>query len=271
MKNLASLALILAAATLLAACATKPEGELNGTIGSLYNDGMDKLADKRYPDAIHNFEELERQYPYSGWATRGQILTAYAQLLNGDYDDSIVTIERFIKMHPGHADLAYMFYLKGLNHYYQMTDVNRDQSATQDALDAFHEVVDRFPQSQYAQDAKLKITLCNDHIAGKEMNVGRYYQSQKMHLAAINRFRNVVQNYQTTSQTPEALYRLVESYLALGITDEAVRSAAILGYNYPASDWYTQAYELLTDRKLAPAGQKQGWAKKLAKGFSDLF
>ncbi len=259
-------------ASLLAGCASeKLQGELTGTVGSLYNDGMDNLQNKRYPQAVHNFEELERQYPYSGWATRGQIMTAYSQLMNEDHDESLATIERFIKMHPGHKDLAYMYYLAGLNHYYQMNDVNRDQSETQLALDAFNEVVNRFPQSPYARDAKLKITLCQDHLAGKEMTVGRYYQKQRLHLAAINRFRNVIQNYQTSSQTPEALYRLTESYLSLGVNDEAVRAASILGYNYPGSKWYAQAYDLLTARKLAPTGQKEGWAKRLATGIEDLF
>lgn len=270
-QNLSLLAVI-AATALLAACASdKPEGELNGTVGTLYNDGMDNIQNKKYPAAVHDFEELDRQYPYSGWATRGQVMTAYAQMLNEDYDESGATIERFVKMHPGHQSLPYMYYLAGLNHYYQMTDVNRDQSETQQAMDAFNEVVNRFPQSPYARDAKLKITLCTDHLAGKEMTIGRYYQGQKMHLAAINRFRNVVQNYQTSSQTPEALYRLTESYLSLGVTDEAVRAASILGYNYPGSKWYSQAYDLLTARKLAPEGQKEDWAKKLAKGFKDLF
>lgn len=263
----------LLAATLLTACAStkEAEGELNGTVGSLYNDGMDNLQKKKYPAAIHNFEELDRQYPYSGWATRGQVMTAYAQLLNEEYDDSISTIERFVKMHPGHKDLAYMYYLAGLNHYYQMTDVNRDQSETQKALDAFNEVINRFPESPYARDARLKITLCNDHLAGKEMTIGRYYQGQRMYLPAINRFRNVVQNYQTSSQTPEALYRLTETYLSLGVTDEALRAASILGYNYPGSEWYSSAYDLLTARKLAPEGQKTDWAQKLARGFQDLF
>ncbi|RYG60166.1 MAG: outer membrane protein assembly factor BamD [Alphaproteobacteria bacterium] len=271
MKNKIILVPVLMAAVLAGCASGKPEGELTGTVGSLYNDGMDDIQGKRYPKAVHNFEELERQYPYSGWATRGQIMTAYAQLMNEDYDESLATIERFIKMHPGHQHLAYMYYLAGLNHYYQMTDVNRDQSQTQLALDAFNEVVNRFPQSPYARDAKLKITLCADHLAGKEMTVGRYYQKQRLHLAAINRFRNVVQNYQTSSQTPEALYRLTESYVSLGVDDEAVRAASILGHNYPGSKWYAEAYDLLTTRKLAPAGQKESWAKRISEGFEDLF
>lgn len=273
MKNNIILAVALLAAAVAASCAaTKPEGELTGTIGKLYNDGMDDIAQKKYLDAVHNFDELDRQYPYSGWAARGQVMSAYAQLLNQDYDESLAVIERFIKMHPGSPDLAYMYYLKGLNHYYQMTDVNRDQGATQEALAAFQEVVTRFPQSIYARDAQLKITLCLDHLAGKEMAVGRYYLGQKQYLPAINRFRAVILNYQTSTQTPEALFRLVEAYLALGVNDEAVRAASILGYNYPSSDWYKQAYDLLTKQKLAPAGQtRESFARQFARGIKDLF
>jgi len=266
------LLLVVLAGTLLGACAAKHiEGDLTGTVGSLYNEGMDNMAKGRYPQAIHDFQELGRQYPYSGWATRGDIMTAYAQLKNEQYDESLVTIDRFIKMHPGYQNLDYMYYLKGLNYYYQMTDVGRDQSNTEMAMDAFQEVVSRYPQSIYARDAKLKITLCRDHLAGKEMNVGRYYEQQKQYLSAINRFRTVVTKYQTTSQTPEALYRLTETYIAIGVTDEAVRAAAILGYNYPSSPWYAKAYALLTKKKLAPAGKMQSWPTRISHGFKDLF
>ncbi|MBI1309312.1 MAG: outer membrane protein assembly factor BamD [Proteobacteria bacterium] len=268
-KNKIALALL---PLLLAACGTaKEEGDLTGTVSSLYNDGLTQVQGKKYAKAVHTFDELERQYPYSGWATRGQILSAYAQMQNGDYEESIVTIDRFIKMHPGHPNLDYMYYLKGLNHFERLKDVARDQGQTHDALDAFQEVVNRFPDSIYARDSRLKITLCIDHLAGKEMVVGRYYEGQKQYLSAINRFRAVVKDYQTSTQTPEALYRMTESYLALGVTDEATRAAAILGYNYPGSDWYKKAYHLLTQAHLAPAGQEQSWAKKLAKGFKDLF
>lgn len=273
MKNNITLAFALLVAVLAASCAAqKPEGELTGSIGKLYNDGMDNISKRRYQQAVHTFEELERQYPYSGWATRGQVMSAYAQLLNQNYDDSLLIIDRFNKMHPASPDLAYMYYLRGLNYYYQMTDVNRDQGATEKALEAFNEVITRFPQSTYAQDARLKITLCLDHLAGKEMAVGRYYQAQKQYLPAINRFRAVILNFQTSSQTPEALFRLVESYLALGVNDEAVRAASILGYNYPASDWYKRAYDLLTKQKLAPEGQtREGFAKQFTRGIKDLF
>lgn len=262
----------LLAVVILAACASaKEEGELNGTVGSLYNDGLDQINNGKYESAIHSFSELDRQYPYSGWATRGQILTAYAQLLKSDHEESIDTIDRFIKMHPGHPDLAYMYYLRGLNSYYQISDVNRDQGYTQKAREAFTEVVNRFPDSIYSRDARLKLTLCEDHLAGKEMTVGRFYMANQQYLAAINRFREVIKNYQTSTQTPEALYRLTEAYLALGVNDEATRAASILGYNYPASPWYKRAYALLTDRQLAPVGQEESWAKKIGRGFKDLF
>lgn len=271
-KNIAfSLAVVVFAGVLASCASNKAEGDLNGTVGSLYNDGLDAIQHKKYAQAVHAFAELERQYPYSGWATRGQVLTAYAQLMNGDNEESIITIDRFIRMHPGHKDLAYMYYLKGLNSYYRMTDVNRDQGATRTALEAFQEVANRFPQSEYARDARLKVTLCLDHLAGKEMAVGRFYQSQRQYLPAINRFRAVVKEYQTSSQTPEALYRMTESYMALGVTDEAQRAASILGYNYPSSEWYKKAYSLLTEKKLAPVGEEKSWAQKIGRGFSDLF
>lgn len=271
-NTILSLLVAIVLAGSMASCASqKSEGDLTGSVGSLYNDGLDQLQAKKYAKAVHTFAELERQYPYSGWATRGQVLTAYAQMMNGDNEESLVTIERFIRMHPGHQDLDYMYYLKGLNSYYRMTDVNRDQGSTRTALEAFQEVVNRFPQSEYARDAKLKLTLCLDHLAGKEMAVGRFYQSQQRWLPAINRFRVVVKEYQTSSQTPEALYRLTESYLALGVNDEATRAASILGYNYPSSDWYKKAYALLTEKKLAPAGQEKSWAQKIGRGFADLF
>jgi outer membrane protein assembly factor BamD len=271
MKNIWQVVLGMAVAWGLTACAVQPKEELTGTVGSLYNEGMDAIQNHKYPKAVHAFEELDRQYPYSGWAVRGQIMTAYAQLMNGDTDESIVTIERFIKLHPGHKDLAYLYYLKGLNHYYNMNDVYRDQSETQNAMDAFKEVATRYPDSLYAADSKLKMTLCLDHLAGKDMNVGRYYIQQKQYLAAINRFKGVVKDYQTSTQTPEALYRLTEAYMALGVTDEAQRSAAILGYNYPNSKWYERAYNLLTKAQLAPAGEQESWAKRLSRGFDDLF
>lgn len=260
-------------ALLLGGCATaKPEGELTGTVGQLYNDAMDNLDKGRYDQAVHGFTELDRQYPYSAWATKAQLNIAYANYLGKNYTDAEVAAERFIKLHPGHKDAAYALYLIGLSHYAQMSDVNRDQAATGMALSAFEELVRRYPESEYARDAQQKIVLCLDHLAGKEMNVGRYYMEQKQYLAAINRFKVVVNEFDTTSQVPEALYRLTEAYLALGVEDEAKRSAAILGYNYSGSDWYGKAYDLLTGRQLVPAGEaeRKSWTASFVKGLKDI-
>jgi outer membrane protein assembly factor BamD len=262
---------LLLAVVLVGCASTKPEGELTGTIGSLYNDGMDALQQGRYQAAVHHFSELERQYPYSGWATRAQIMEAYTQFKAGNHEESNQVLERFIKQNPGHPDLGYAYYLQGLNHYYRLTDVMRDQTQTRAARDAFQEVVNRFPQSKYAQDAKLKLTLTEDHLAGREMVVGRFYQQQQQYLAAMNRFKTVVKEYQTTAQAPEALYRLIECYLALGVADEAQRAGAILGYNYASSDWYAKGYDLLTGNHLAPQGQRTTWAQQLKRGLEDLF
>ncbi|MFZ2587349.1 MAG: outer membrane protein assembly factor BamD [Alphaproteobacteria bacterium] len=271
MKTKTLLPILLSSCILFSACASKPEGELSGTVAELYNKGMAEMKVGKHKDAVHTFDELNRQYPYSGWATRAEMMTAYAQLQNEDFDEAIVTANHFIKYHPGHKDLAYVYYLKGLANYNRIRDVMRDQGYTREALAAFEEVANRFPESLYARDAKLKITLCKDHLAGKEMQVGRYYQAQKQYLAAINRFQEVVKLYQTSSQTPEALYRLTESYLALGLTDEAQRAAAILGHNYGSNEWYSKAYGLLTAQNLAPVGKEKSWYSQMYKGVKALF
>jgi outer membrane protein assembly factor BamD len=271
MKNKMMRYIMVASTAWLTACATAPTGDLTGTVGSLYNDGMDALQAGQYSTAVHNFEELQRQFPYSGWASRSEVMAAYAYVQDEKYDEALVALDRFTRTHPGNPLLPYAFYLKGLVYFNQMSDVNRDQSATQEALAAFNEVVNRFPESDYARSAKFKITLCTDHLAGKDMVVGRFYQNEGQFLPAINRFKYVVENYQTSSQTPEALYRLTESYLALGVTDEATRAAAILGHNFPGSSWYSKAYELLTAQNLAPAGQEKSWASQIGKGLKKLF
>ena len=263
--------LLLVAALVLSACTVVEKQEIIGKVDTLYNRGMDQLEQKKWHDAVNTFEELERQHPYSEWATRAQMMTAYAQFRAEDYDETVVTADRFIRLHPGHKDLPYMYYLKGMSHYYRISDVRRDQGSTRDALNAFEELVQRFPDSKYAQDAQLKITLCKDHLAGQEMMVGRFYQGQKKYEAAINRYQNVVKEFSRTPQSQEALFRITECYVALGVTDEAQRSAAILGYNYPKSEWYAKAYELLTEKKLAPVGQKDSWFTKVKAGIKDLF
>ena len=215
-------------------------------VEELYNQAMDKFIDDNYRGAATDFDEVDRQHPYSVWATKAQLMSAYSLYQSNKYDEALVALDRFIQLHPGNRDAAYAYYLKALCYYIQITDVGRDQKMTEQALKALDEVVRRFPESKYARDARLKIDLTRDHLAGKEMTIGRYYERQGNYLAAINRFRRVVDGYQTTTHIPEALHRLTECYLALGIVDEARSSAAVLGHNYPGSEWYQDSYALLT-------------------------
>jgi len=181
-------------------------------VEQLYNEGMDHLSAEEYQDAAKSFDEVDRQHPYSVWATKAQLMAAFAQYQRNKFDEAIIALDRFIQLHPSHKDVAYAYYMKALCYYEQIADVQRDQKLTDQALKGFQEVMDRFPNSKYARDAKLKLDLTRDHLAGKEMAVGRYYEKQGMYLAAINRFRSVVDNYQTTTHVPEALHRLVECY-----------------------------------------------------------
>lgn len=211
----------------------------------LYNEAADALDAKEYQKASKAFEEVERQHPYSQWATKAQLMSAYAAYQDDRYDEAILTLDRFIELHPGNEDIDYAYYLKALAYYEQITDVARDQAMTKHAMEALNTLILRFPDSKYARDATLKRDLTLDHLAGKEMEIGRYYLNRGQTNAAINRFRTVVRDYQTTTHTPEALERLVESYLTLGLKTEAMRVAAVLGHNYPGSRWYEDAYKIL--------------------------
>ncbi len=212
----------------------------------LYNRALDALGQQEYKAAAKGFEEVDRQHPYSVWATKAEIMAAFAYYQSNKYDDAIIALDRFIQLHPGHRDIPYAYYLKALCYYEQISDIGRDQRITQQALDALAEVVKRFPESPYARDARLKVELAIDHLAGKEMAVGRYYQANQQYIGAINRYRVVIERYQTTTHVPEALHRLVESYLSLGVKSEAQEAAAVLGYNFPGSDWYQDSYYLMT-------------------------
>ena len=194
------------------------------------------------------FDEVERQHPYSVWATKAQLMAAYAHYRDAQYEDALNALDRFIQLHPGNRDIAYAYYIRALSYYEQISDVKRDQRMTELALQSFDEVTRRFPDTKYARDAREKIDLTRDHLAGKEMDIGRYYLRRNQHLAAINRFRQVVEDYDTTTHVPEALHRLVEAYMALGLTEEARRSAAVLGYNFPDSPWYVASYQLVEGR-----------------------
>jgi outer membrane protein assembly factor BamD len=196
------------------------------------------------------FDEVERQHPYSPWARRAQLMSAFSYYVERDYTKAIQSAQRFLSIHPGNRDAPYAYYLIGLSYYEQISDVSRDQKITRLALDSMNELVRRYPNTRYAADARLKIDLVNDHLAGKEMEVGRFYQRSGRWLAASLRFRNVIDSYQSTSHTPEALYRIVESNLAIGVPAEAQKAAAVLGTNYPGSEWYKKAYDLM--QKYAP-------------------
>ncbi len=241
---------MLGAALLLSACSGNgidDEEYVERPVNDLYNTALDELKNGNNTRAAAAFQEVERQHPYSQWATRGQIMAAYAFYQANEYDQAIDAARRFIDLHPGHKDVPYAHYLVGISYYDRISDVGRDQKMTELAYKAFDELIRRFPDSTYGRDARLKAELAEDHLAGKEMDVGRYYQRKGKFVAAANRFKSVVDEYQTTTHVEEALHRLTEVYLALGVRQEAVKSAAVLGHNYPGSVWYQDSYTLLSD------------------------
>lgn len=258
---------VVLAAVLFAGCAAekKPDEYVEKPIPTLYDDAMGKLAAKNHKEAAKAFEEVERQHPYSTWAVKAQLMAAYSYYEAGKFDDAILAADRFIDLYPANPDVSYAYYLKALCYYEQISDVGRDQKMTLDARTALGEVIKRFPDSEYARDARLKLDLTTDHLAGKEMEIGRWYQTTGNWLAAINRFQKVAAEYQTTAHVPEALYRLVELYTKLGLKEEAKKSGAVLGYNYPGSDWYAMAYRILADDGNAPeiAPEPSTWYNKL--------
>ncbi len=228
----------------------------------LYATGANRLDRGLWNQAINYFGEVERQHPYSEWSRRAILMQAYAHYQSNDYPEAIGDAERFIQLYPGNPAAAYAHYIKAICYFEQIVDVGRDQAATGQALEALRAVVQRYPTTEYAQDARLKIDMVNDQLAGKEMTVGRWYLRNGDTLAAVNRFKTVVDRYQTTTHTPEALYRLVESYLTLGLLEEARRNGAVLGYNYPGDPWYRDAYRLLTDKGLRPAVEPESGGGK---------
>lgn len=219
----------------------------------LYATGADRLDRRQWNQAVNYFQEVERQHPYSEWSRRAILMQAYAHYQGNDYAEAIGDAERFIQLYPGNPTAAYAHYIKAICYFEQIVDVNRDQAATAQALDSLRDVVQRYPRTEYAADARLKIDMVNDQLAGKEMTIGRWYLRNGDTLAAVGRFKTVIDRYQTTSHTPEALYRLVEGYLTLGLLEEAKRNGAVLGYNYPGDPWYSDAYKLLTSKGLRPA------------------
>jgi len=219
----------------------------------LYATGANRLDRGNWNEAVDYFREVERQHPYSEWSRRSILMTGFAHYQANNYNEAIADADRFISLYPGNPSASYAFYLKSICYFEQIVDVNRDQAATEQALASLRDVVQRYPNTEYAQDARLKIDMVNDQLAGKEMAIGRYYLRNGQTLAAVGRFRTVIDRHQTTSHTPEALYRLVEGYLTLGLVDEARRNGAVLGHNFPGDRWYGDAYKLLTDSGLRPA------------------
>lgn len=256
---------LIALLPLLAACSNDDDiaAQQSAGVETLYNEAYAKFDEKNYKQATKAFEEVERQHPYSEWAQRAQILAGYSAYRAGDFPEAVGILERFVKLHPSSEQTPYAYYLISLCYYEQITDVGRDQKVTEQALQALTEVIKRFPESEYARDAKLKLDLAYDHLAGKEMEIGRYYLVRSEYLSAINRFRYVVENYQTTSHVPEALYRLVEAYLRLGVEEEAKKYAAVLGHNYPGSPWYKDSYALLVDGVNDTNTQGKSWYESL--------
>ena len=250
-------------AALLVGCATDEEAYVERPVEELYNEALDKLQDDDFAGAAAGFDEVERQHPYSVWATRAQLMAAFTYYQGDLYDEAISAASRFVELHPGHRDAPYGYYLIAMSYYERISGVDRDQKMTALALRSLEEVVRRFPASDYARDARLKLDLTRDHLAGKEMTVGRFYLRRQYYLAAIGRFRKVVEHYQTTSHAAEALHRLTEAYLAIGVPAEAQTAAAVLGHNYPGSQWYEFSYALLVDADLAPEADEGSWISRV--------
>jgi outer membrane protein assembly factor BamD len=271
-KMLSQALLAVALAGTLGACAGRErEARLQyqeQPVEQLYNRAADLMDQRRWTEAATAFEEVERQHPYSSWARRSMLMTAYAKYQSNQYDDSIAAARRFIQLHPGNEGAPYAYYLISICNFEQIMDVGRDQKTTELTLDALNDVVRRYPQSDYARDARLKIDMVYDQLAGKEMEIGRFYLKREQHLSAINRFKKVVddQHLQTTSHVPEALHRLVEAYLSLGMIEEAQRSAAVLGHNFPGDKWYQRTYALMGERGVQPVeegeAQRRGWLSR---------
>jgi outer membrane protein assembly factor BamD len=232
----------------------------------LYNEGVFLLNNKQdFPDAAKKFEEVERQHPYSDWARKSLLMTAYSKYQSKEYEDAISAARRYVTLHPGSADAAYAQYIIGSSYYDQIADVTRDQARTEKAIAALEEVTRKYPDSEYSLSAKNKIEMGRDQLAGKEMSVGRFYQGRKDYPGAINRFKVVVTQYQTTRHVEEALLRLAESYMALGIVPEAQTAAAVLGHNFPDSRWYNDAYRLVRSGGVEPYENPGSWISRAFK------
>lgn len=268
-QNKVSMAVMLIAATMLTACQSATRDRklayVEKPVETLYNEAIDELEKRDWTEAALRFDEVERQHPYSLWARKAMLMAAYAHYEGRRYEDAIASAQRFVSLHPGSDDAPYGYYLIALSHFEQITDVGRDQNYTELSLNALGEVVRRYPESEYAKDSRLKIDMVHDQLAGKEMDVGRFYLRDNQHLAAINRFKTVLEKYETTSHTPEALHRLVEAYLSIGLNQQALEAGAVLGHNFPGTKWYSDSYALLKNEGMNPENtpNRKGWISRL--------
>ncbi len=253
----------------LNACTTKKETIKNRPAETLYKEGVQAMKAEDYEKAAQYFNEVDTQHPYSKWSKKSQIMLAYAHYEHQKYDLAVAALDTFIQLHPTHPDISYAYYLKALCHYEQISDIKRDQEPAVEALTSLNALIYRFPQSKYAKDAKIKRQYVKDHLAGQDMEVGRFYLESGQFAAAINRFRYVIEKHQTTSHVPEALHRLVEAYLSLGMEKEAVQIGSVLAHNFKGSEWYADTYYLLKGVDLRPKGKKAEFPSWLGNLFGN--
>jgi outer membrane protein assembly factor BamD len=266
-RTLTLAAAMLAAAAALSACKTDVAGTKDAyaedePAGNLYNTGLAYMNAGKMKDAVKSFNEVDRQHPYSEWARKALIMSAYANYKSGKFDDTIQSANRYLTLYPGTDDAAYAQYLIAQSNYSRIPDVTRDQRSTEKAAEGMREIVERYPDSEYADDARRKLIQSRDQLAGKEMQIGRYYLERREYIAAVNRFKIVVTKYQDTRHVEEALYRLVEADLAMGLVQEAQAAGAVLGHNFPNSDWYERAYKRLGAGGVSPNDDSGSWISR---------
>ena len=259
---------VVALAIAASACTKSTEGTADAfandqPAGVLYNEGLAYMNAGKLGDAVKSFDEVDRQHPYSEWARKALIMSAFASYRRGRLDDAIASSKRYLTLYPGSPDAAYANYLIGASYFRQIPDVTRDQDATRKAMASLEEIIQRYPDSEYAADARQKLIVATDQLAGKEMQIGRYYLERREYIAAINRFKIVVTDFQQTRHVEEALERLVEANMALGLTSEAQTAAAVLGHNFPDSKWYQDAYKLLQGGGLEPREDRGSWISQV--------
>ncbi len=233
----------------------------------LFNDGISRLDAKDYLGAVKKFQELDKQYPYSHWSRRALLLSTFASYEGNDYAEAVNHGRRYVRLYPATSDTPYAQYLIGMSYYNQIVDINRDQDRAEKTVAAMEELIRKWPSSEYAKDAAERIRMARDQLAGKEMDIGRYYLNKRNYTGAINRFREVLIKYQNTRQVEEALARIAEAYMGLGIVDEAQTAAAVLGHNFPDSQWYKDTYALLETKGARPRENSESWISRSMKSF----